>query len=672
MAAQDRASSASEGQSPSQSQSHYTHLLVGTSLALSVLSAALAQTPSNKILHVDPEEYYGSHNASLTLSQLAAFVGRKAGASIAFPYFAGQGQGQGDDVLPAALQKLDRHYSISISPALQPATSPSLDVLIRSQVAKYATFRLLQRTALWDADKAALRTVPCSKEDVFKTGELSLIEKRKLMKFLQFVADPSAPYTENETLYKPNAACPFSLFLGEAFKLPQHLVQAVMYGIALCPTDDEPTEPALRRLQTHLRSVGRYGNAAYLVPQYGGAGEIAQGYCRAAAVHGATFILGKPIEELKIHADGTPAAILKLQDIDETFTADAVLGEDELLPAELGAGLGKNPADTLVVQGILVLDRGVRFAPPATEAPGPGGEKVEDEAAPTPTPTDEPVETGLIVFSPGSLPLADGEAASSSSPTATNPSTVTALVLGEGTFCSPKGQYIVHVTAEMKSSDAALAREVFLAAKRRVLELARESPVEWRAQTQAQAGEEEEPGSSDAAAAAAYTQPIPLAEAFWVEDTTTPAPASAETSSDTSTSTPTPSVTRVQRSAPSSSSNAGLATLLDSSTAQAEALFYAQAGVRAPYPTTEEYLAWREERVRRRPGASRRKHRHRHPDEFKGRGGVGPEVESDSEGEDAGAKGEAGDADSEESDEMVFFFPPPLDDAGDAGGDGEA
>src|SRR6266576_1181339 len=57
----------------------------------------------------------------------------------------------------------------------------------------------------------------------------------------------------------------------------------------------EPTLPALSRLRKYMRAAGRYGPSPFLVGHYGGTGEIAQGFCRAAAVSGAIYILGRHI-----------------------------------------------------------------------------------------------------------------------------------------------------------------------------------------------------------------------------------------------------------------------------------------------------------------------------------------------------------------------------------------
>ncbi|QRW15741.1 Rab proteins geranylgeranyltransferase component A [Rhizoctonia solani] len=69
-----------------------------------------------------------------------------------------------------------------------------------------------------------------------------------------------------------------------------------MYNI---PTDQ--TLPALVRTRTYLRSVGRYGPSPFLIGHYGGAGELAQGFCRTCAVQGGTYVLGRKVLEVTRH-----------------------------------------------------------------------------------------------------------------------------------------------------------------------------------------------------------------------------------------------------------------------------------------------------------------------------------------------------------------------------------
>jgi RAB protein geranylgeranyltransferase component A len=73
---------------------------------------------------------------------------------------------------------------------------------------------------------------------------------------------------------------PFPEFLEEAFNLPRNLASQIAYAIAHCSSPMDSTLEALKRTRRYIKSIGRYGSGAFLVGQYGGAGEIAQGFCR--------------------------------------------------------------------------------------------------------------------------------------------------------------------------------------------------------------------------------------------------------------------------------------------------------------------------------------------------------------------------------------------------------
>ena len=68
--------------------------------------------------------------------------------------------------------------------------------------------------------------------------------------------------------------------LTRTFSLPAALTERVAFAISHCSSLSEPSASALARTRRYLRSIGRYGPSAFLVGQYGGAGEIAQGFCR--------------------------------------------------------------------------------------------------------------------------------------------------------------------------------------------------------------------------------------------------------------------------------------------------------------------------------------------------------------------------------------------------------
>lgn len=147
-------------------------------------------------------------------------------------------------------------------------------MLVKSDVSKYVSFRMLDSTSIHHQDK--LRRVPGSKEEVFKDKSITLMEKRKIMKFLMFAAGEY----ESDPLYIGKEDVGIRQFLQGSFGLSLDLADAVGFAIAHCSSVEDKTGAALARTRRYLRSVGRYGSGAFLVGQYGGAGEVAQGFCR--------------------------------------------------------------------------------------------------------------------------------------------------------------------------------------------------------------------------------------------------------------------------------------------------------------------------------------------------------------------------------------------------------
>jgi RAB protein geranylgeranyltransferase component A len=72
-----------------------------------------------------------------------------------------------------------------------PSRGPLISTLISSGVSKYVSFRILDSVSIWQEQEQGggnVRRVPGSKEQVFKDKEVSLMDKRRLMKFLMFAA----------------------------------------------------------------------------------------------------------------------------------------------------------------------------------------------------------------------------------------------------------------------------------------------------------------------------------------------------------------------------------------------------------------------------------------------------------------------------------------------------
>ena len=171
------------------------------------MDRALAKA-GKSVLHLDPNEYYGGEQASLTLDELQEWCQRRSSPSanpdlssdIDFgpststststnAYHQNQRRLYTDCTTSepdTSLLANKRRYALSLFPAILPSRGSLITTLINSGVSKYVSFRLLDSVSLYDEATKTARRVPGSKESVFKDKEISLMEKRRLMKFLMF------------------------------------------------------------------------------------------------------------------------------------------------------------------------------------------------------------------------------------------------------------------------------------------------------------------------------------------------------------------------------------------------------------------------------------------------------------------------------------------------------
>lgn len=380
---------------------HTDVLILGTGVPEAVLSAAAARA-GKSVVHVDANDFYGGPWASLTLEELARDADK-----IRFPRSGHVPR----DTLPEELAPLNRHYALSLRPALLPATGAMIEALVRSNVASYATFRLLEHVCIYDG---ALSRVPSSKSEIFKQREISLADKRRLMRFIERVAPapdgtPAAPEAPDGSIES---------VLSET-GVEQHLRKALLYGVCLAWNGNEPARTALARTAAVLAGYGRYGNSSLLVGQYGGTGELAQGFCRSAAVHGATFVLGHPVASLA--HDGSRWT-LALDGVNHRFTADKLVGSAEAVRDALGITVSTDAAAYEHVS-ILVLDKAL---------------ELDAEREP---------ESALLVLPPE---------------TAGTENAVMVLMQGEGTFSCPKGQYVYHLVTHARKKESVLGNAASL------------------------------------------------------------------------------------------------------------------------------------------------------------------------------------------------------------------
>lgn len=170
-----------------------------------------------RVAHIDRNPYYGGDEASLTLDEFAKWVDSLATESSRYSRAS-----RSETIPPFA-----RQYSICLCPTIIPSIGPFIDALIQSGVSKYSGFRLLERVAVYDG-AGGFKSVPGSKEDVFKNKDISLIQKRRLMRFLTFAVGDFEQSTELQGKHD----LPFTEFLETVFSLSKELIAVIAYALA--------------------------------------------------------------------------------------------------------------------------------------------------------------------------------------------------------------------------------------------------------------------------------------------------------------------------------------------------------------------------------------------------------------------------------------------------------
>ncbi|KAG6885790.1 hypothetical protein C0993_009896 [Termitomyces sp. T159_Od127] len=421
-------------------------IIIGTGLTESITAAALSKA-GFKVAHIDENSYYGGNEASLSLDEVVQWADGMA--SSPYPKYTSVSRS-------VQIPSQTRQYSICLSPSIIPSSGPIISSLVSSGVAKYGAFRLLERVGVYKS--GIIQSVPGSKEDVFKGKDISLIDKRRLMRFLKFAAGDF----ENEKEYEHADKMSFSGFLSDVFCLKDDLHSALVFALAFCFAPTEPAVPVLYRIRRYLRSIGKYGPSPFLIGHYGGTGEIAQGFCRASAVSGGVYILGRHItsithsNEHAISEDFKSAYhySITLDDFPDTLTSRVIISSASHVPRHLShltkylENSNSSASSFSVARGIAILNRGVIFPPTNTSAPD--GEEDEDSTTSLDQPTLAPLDAGVIVFPPFSVTGGSANTAA------------TVLVTGEGTMSTPSGKWIIYITLPLLTppSESTSAEEI--------------------------------------------------------------------------------------------------------------------------------------------------------------------------------------------------------------------
>ncbi|EJT70458.1 rab protein geranylgeranyltransferase component A [Gaeumannomyces tritici R3-111a-1] len=290
-------------------------VICGTGLSQSLLALSLSRS-DKKVLHIDPNDFYGGSEAALSLQESEDWAKQHEAPSAAAAPSGAPAESLATSIFTSARVtkpedgvglSFARAYSLALAPQLVHARSQLVTQLVSSRAFRQleflavGSFFVLARR-LPDDEAAAgsphkLTRIPSTREDVFSDDSIPARAKRSLMKFLKFVLDYNSD-TQTE-LWREDADRPLAGFLERRFKLDQDL-RAYVLTLTLSPDGAITTKDGLVIIHRHLTSMGYFGPGfAAVYPKWGGAGEIAQVACRAGAVGGGVYMLGTGIANMR-------------------------------------------------------------------------------------------------------------------------------------------------------------------------------------------------------------------------------------------------------------------------------------------------------------------------------------------------------------------------------------
>ena len=110
-----------------------------------------------------------------------------------------------------------------------------------------------------------------------------------------------------------------------------------------------PARETYERILLYMSSMARYGKSPYIYPLYG-LGELPQGFARLSAIHGGTYMLDKPVDEIVVDDQGRFVGVRSGQ---ETVKANLVVGDPSYFRQVGGKSLVRDTVK--VVRAICIL-----------------------------------------------------------------------------------------------------------------------------------------------------------------------------------------------------------------------------------------------------------------------------------------------------------------------------
>lgn len=314
----------------------YDAIICGTGLVECIISGLLS-VKGKRVLHVDRNNYYGADTASLGLNNLFEKFSRGApGAHLGHP----------------------RDWNVDLIPKFIMSCGKLVKILLHSKVTRYLDFKVIDGSYVYKDGK--VNKVPSTPQEALNSPLMGFFQKRNFRNFLTFLQDydPDVPKTYfkgkrlDQVLTKD---------LYNEYSLDVNTQSFTGHAMALHTDDDyleQPADKTAAAIQLYVYSMQQHGKSPYIYPVYG-LGGMPEGFSRLCAIHGGTFMLNKPVDEILYKEDGRAWGI---KADGEVAKADFIVGDPSYFAPTKSRSVGK------VVRSICILDHPIAGTDAGTES----------------------------------------------------------------------------------------------------------------------------------------------------------------------------------------------------------------------------------------------------------------------------------------------------------------
>lgn len=221
-------------------------------------------------------------------------------------------------------------------------------ILTETAVLPYLEFTQISGSYVYRDGRIA--KVPSTQMEAVKSSLMGMFEKRRARNFFEFVGNYKEDDRSTHQGLDLEKNTMTEVYL--KFGLEPGTRDFIGHAMALWTTDDylqNPAKETIERIVMYLHSVARYGKSPYIYPLYG-LGELPQAFARMSAVHGGTYMLNKPVDEVVYGDDGK---VIGVKSEGEVAKAPIVIGDPTYFPEKV------RKTGQKVIRAICILDHPV-------------------------------------------------------------------------------------------------------------------------------------------------------------------------------------------------------------------------------------------------------------------------------------------------------------------------